>query len=64
MVINIPKNFSDTELSEGYLIRRAAIDSNVPLFTDTRLALEFINAFCNTSERDFKIKAWEDYIIE
>ncbi len=64
MVINIPKNFSDNELSEGYLIRRAAIDSNVPLFTDTRLASEFINAFCSAGPDSMDIKAWEDYSIE
>ena len=61
MVINIPKNFSSTELGNGYLIRRAAIDSNVPLFTNARLASAFIKAFCSLKMEDLKIKAWDEY---
>ena len=61
MVINIPKNFSDLELSNGYHIRRTAIDFNVPLFTNARLAVAFIRAFCSMSLDDIQIKAWEEY---
>ncbi len=63
MVINIPKNFSDTELGNGYKIRRAAIDSNVPLFTNARLATAFIRAFCTMTLDDIAIKAWDEYYI-
>ena len=62
MVINIPKNFSDLELAEGYKIRRAAIDSNVPLFTDARLASEFIRSFCSVPEGSLETAAWQDYL--
>lgn len=61
MVINIPKNFTDTELGNGYRIRRAAIDSNVPLFTNARLATAFIKAFCTLGLEDIAIKAWDEY---
>lgn len=61
MVINIPKNFTDTELGNGYRIRRAAIDSNVPLFTNARLATAFIKSFCTISLEDIAIKAWDEY---
>ena len=61
MVINIPKNFTPTELGNGYKIRRAAIDSNVPLFTNARLATAFIKAFCTLSVDDLAIKAWDEY---
>jgi carbamoyl-phosphate synthase large subunit len=61
MVINIPKNFTDSELDNGYRIRRAAIDANVPLFTNARLATAFIKAFCTLSPDDLAIKAWDEY---
>ncbi len=61
MVINIPKNFSDSELSNGYLIRRAAIDFNIPLFTNARLATAFIRAFTSMSLDDIQIKSWDEY---
>jgi len=61
MVINIPKNYSDTELDNGYRIRRAAIDANVPLFTNARLSTAFIKAFCTLSPDDLAIKAWDEY---
>ena len=61
MVINIPKNFTALELSNGYIIRRAAIDFNVPLFTNARLAVAFIRAFCSMSLDDIQVKAWDEY---
>jgi len=61
MVINIPKNFTDQELSNGYLIRRSAIDFNIPLFTNARLATAFIKAFCKLTEADIQIKSWDEY---
>ena len=61
MVVNIPKNLSSSELSNGYKIRRAAIDLNVPLITNSRLASAFIYAFCTTKLEDIDIKAWGEY---
>lgn len=61
MVVNIPKDLSSHELSNGYKIRRAAIDLNVPLITNSRLASEFISAFCNVNLDDIDIKAWGEY---
>ena len=61
MVVNIPKNLTVSELSNGYKIRRAAIDLNVPLITNSRLASAFINAFCTLSIDDIDIKAWGEY---
>ncbi|MBR4755520.1 MAG: ATP-grasp domain-containing protein, partial [Bacteroidales bacterium] len=61
MVINIPKDFSELELSNGYKIRRAAIDFNVPLFTNARLATAFIRSFCNTALDEVQIKSWDQY---
>ncbi len=61
MVVNIPKNLTAGELSNGYKIRRAAIDLNVPLITNARLASAFINAFCTMSIDDIAIKSWEEY---
>ena len=58
---NIPKNYTETELDNGYQIRRAAIDFNIPLFTNTRLATAFIRAFCSTKLEDIRIKSWEEY---
>ncbi len=61
MVINIPKDFSDKELNNGYKIRRAAIDFNIPLFTNARLAVAFIRAFCSMDIDDIEIKSWNEY---
>ena len=61
MVVNIPKNLTSSELSNGYMIRRAAIDLNVPLITNARLASAFIYAFCTTKLEDIGIKAWNEY---
>ena len=61
MVVNIPKNLTSSELSNGYKIRRAAIDLNVPLITNARLASAFIYAFCTTKLEDIGIKAWNEY---
>ena len=61
MVVNVPKNLSSSELSNGYKIRRAAIDLNVPLITNSRLASAFIYAFCTTKLEDIDIKAWGEY---
>ena len=61
LVVNIPKNLTETELDNGYKIRRASIDLNVPLITNTRLASAFINAFCAIKEEDLPIKSWSEY---
>lgn len=61
MVVNIPKDLSPRELTNGYIIRRAAIDLNVPLITNSRLASAFISAFCTLSLDDIDIKAWDEY---
>ena len=61
MVVNIPKNLTAGELSNGYKIRRAAIDLNIPLITNARLASAFINAFCTMSVDDIAIKSWAEY---
>lgn len=61
MVVNIPKNLTAGELDNGYKIRRAAIDLNIPLITNARLASAFINAFCTMSIDDIAIKSWEEY---
>ena len=61
MVVNIPKNLTSSELTNGYKIRRAAIDLNVPLITNARLASAFIYAFCTTKLEDIGIKAWSEY---
>jgi carbamoyl-phosphate synthase large subunit len=61
LVINIPKNTSKRELANDYIIRRGAIDFNIPLFTNARLASAFINAFCTMSFEDIKIKSWDEY---
>ena len=60
-VVNIPKNLTATELDNGYKIRRAAIDFNIPLITNTRLAAAFIDAFCNISLDEIQIKSWDEY---
>lgn len=61
MVVNIPKNLTSGELSNGYKIRRAAIDLNVPLITNSRLASAFIHAFCTMKLEDIAIKSWAEY---
>ena len=61
MVVNVPKNLSTGELTNGYKIRRAAIDLNVPLITNARLASAFIYAFCTQKLDDLDIKCWQEY---
>lgn len=61
LVINIPKNLTERELTNGYKIRRGAIDFNIPLITNARLASAFIKAFCKISEDDIEIKHWGEY---
>ena len=61
LVVNIPKNLSSAELSNGYKIRRAAIDLNVPLLTNARLASAFILAFTTLPVEDIEIKSWDEY---
>lgn len=61
LVVNIPKNFSSSELNNGYKIRRSSIDFNIPLLTNARLASAFIQSFCNRSIDELEIKAWQDY---
>lgn len=61
LVVNIPKDFSHGELTNGYKLRRAAIDFNVPLITNTRLATAYIRAFCSLPLSSLKIKSWDEY---
>ncbi len=61
LVVNIPKNLTPGELKNGYKIRRASIDFNVPLITNTRLAIAFIKAFCGMDVHDIAIKSWDEY---
>lgn len=61
MVVNIPKNLTPTELDNGYKLRRAAIDLNIPLITNARLASAFIGAFCTLKPEDLSIKSWQEY---
>jgi len=61
LVINIPKNFSAGELTNGYKMRRAAVDHNIPLITNSRLATAYIRAFCLLGEEGLKIKSWDEY---
>jgi carbamoyl-phosphate synthase large subunit len=60
-VVNIPKNLSTRELSKGYMVRRAAIDYNIPLITNERLATAFIQAFCTLGIDDIQVKSWDEY---
>ena len=60
-VVNIPKNLSSNELTNGYKIRRAAVDLNVPLITNARLASAYIRAFCDLTVDDIEIKSWDEY---
>ena len=61
LVVNIPRDLSARELTNGYKIRRAAIDLNIPLITNARLASAFIHAFCTLTMDDIKIKSWQEY---
>jgi len=61
LVVNIPKNLTSTELTNGYKIRRAAVDLNVGLITNARLAAAFIDAFCDLTVKDMEIKSWDEY---
>ena len=61
LVVNIPKDHSKRELTNGYKIRRAAIDHNIPLITNARLASAFIDAFCEMRQEDIQIKSWQEY---
>ena len=61
LIINVPKNHTKRELTNGYRIRRAAIDHNIPLMTNVRLAKAFIMAFCSLDEKDIQIKSWQEY---
>ena len=61
MVVNIPRDLSVGELDNGYKIRRAAIDLNVPLITNARLASAFIEAFCTLNLEDIQIRSWQEY---
>jgi carbamoyl-phosphate synthase large subunit len=62
LVINIPKAPPKRELTNGYKIRRAAIDHNIPLLTNGRLAGAFIQAFCSKELSDINIKSWQEYV--
>ncbi|MDD7028519.1 MAG: carbamoyl-phosphate synthase (glutamine-hydrolyzing) large subunit [Prevotellaceae bacterium] len=61
LIINVPKNHTKRELTNGYRIRRGAIDHNIPLMTNVRLAKAFIDAFCSMKLDDIKIKSWQEY---
>ena len=61
LIINVPKNQTKRELTNGYRIRRGAIDHNIPLMTNVRLAKAFIEAFCSLGLNDIKIKSWQEY---
>lgn len=61
MVVNIPRDLSAGELDNGYKIRRAAVDLNIPLVTNARLASAFIHAFCTMTIDDIAIKSWDEY---
>jgi len=61
LIVNIPKNHTKRELTNGYKIRRGAIDHNIPLITNARLASAFVKAFCEMDEKDIQIKPWQEY---
>ena len=61
LVVNIPKNLTQEELDNGYKVRRAAVDFNIPLITNARLASAFINAFCAIPQEEIQIKSWDEY---
>ena len=60
-MVNVTKNLTPTELSDGYRLRRAAIDLNIPLITNTRLAEAFISAFTSLKPGEVEIRAWDEY---
>jgi len=62
LIINVPKNQTKRELTNGYKIRRAAIDHNIPLMTNARLAKAFIEAFTAMNMEDIQIKSWQEYV--
>ena len=61
LIVNVPKNHTKRELTNGYRIRRGAIDHNIPLMTNVRLAKAYIEAFTALREEDIKIKSWQEY---
>ena len=61
LIINVPKNRTRRELTNGYRIRRGAIDHNIPLMTNVRLAKAFIEALCTMKQQDIKVKSWQEY---
>ncbi len=61
LIVNIPKNHTKRELTNGYRIRRGAIDHNIPLITNARLAKAFIEAFCHMTQEEIQIKSWQEY---
>jgi carbamoyl-phosphate synthase large subunit len=61
LVINIPKNYTNRELKNNYLIRRSSIDYNIPLITNSRVASAFIYAICKYDIEDISIKSWDEY---
>ena len=61
LIINIPKNHTKRELTNGYRIRRASIDHNIPLITNARLASAFINAFCSIDVNELPVKSWDEF---
>ncbi len=61
LIVNIPKNHTKRELTNGYKIRRGAIDHNIPLITNARLASAFIEAFCEKGEENIQVKSWQEY---
>ena len=61
LVVNIPRDHTTREHTNGYKIRRAAVDHNIPLITNARLAAAFIHAFCTMKLTDIAIKAWDEY---
>ncbi|MCC8018653.1 MAG: carbamoyl-phosphate synthase (glutamine-hydrolyzing) large subunit [Rikenellaceae bacterium] len=63
LVVNIPKNLTRRELTNGYRIRRGAIDHNIPLITNSRLAGAFIQAFCKLKQADIPVKSWQEYTV-
>ncbi len=63
LIVNIPKNHTRRELTNGYRIRRAAIDHNIPLMTNARLASAFIEAFCSKDIEPLEVKSWQDYVL-
>ena len=62
LIVNVPKNHTKRELTNGYKIRRGAIDHNIPLMTNIRLAKAFIDAFCALTEQELQIKSWQEYV--